>query len=372
MTMPRISTAANASNQHATPMNIRPLRLGSVSILALLTALVAVPVVTQAADTRTKFLDVIRRNPVPLAPEVGAPSAADQGVVRIALSFASDAEQRVPAILMKSTTSSGRRPVVIALHGTGGNKESQLALLTRLATEGFIGIAIDGRYHGARTKAGKGTEEYSAALLRAFDAPAGQPHEHPFFFDTVWDVIRLIDYLETREDVDATRIGVIGFSKGGIEAYLAAAADPRIAVAVPCIGVQSFRWALDHDAWRSRIETVQAAFDAAAQHSGVSKPDARFVHTFYDHVAPGLDGEFDGPAMLPLIAPRPLLSINGGTDARTPLPGLNECAEAARRAYHAAGADEKFVLLVQPNTGHKVTDESMKTAHEWLIRWLKP
>lgn len=370
--MHRISTAANASNHHPTAMNVRPLRIGSASILALLITLVAVPVVTRAADSRTEFLELIRRPSVPLAPEVTAPTAADNGVMRIALSFASDAEQRVPAILTRSATSSGRRPVVIALHGTGGNKESQLTLLTQLAHEGFIGVAIDGRYHGARTHAGKGTDEYNAALLRAFDAPAGQRHEHPFFFDTVWDVIRLIDYLQTREDVDATRIGLIGFSKGGIEAYLAAAADPRIAVVVPCIGVQSFRWALDHDSWRSRIETVQAAFDTAAQHAGVSNPDARFVHTFYEHVAPGIDGEFDGPAMLPLIAPRPLLSINGGTDARTPIPGLNECADAARRAYHATGADEKFVLLVQPNTGHKVTDESMKTAHEWLIRWLKP
>ena len=64
--------------------------------------------------------------------------------------------------------------------------------------------------------------------------------------------MRLIDYLETREDVDARRIGLTGISKGGMEAYLAAAVDPRIAVAVPLIGVQSFRWALDHGAWDSR------------------------------------------------------------------------------------------------------------------------
>ncbi|MEO6005891.1 MAG: alpha/beta fold hydrolase [Opitutus sp.] len=353
-------------------MKVRPTRFRLVSTLTFLAALLAVPLATEAADTRAKFLDLIRRPAVPLAADVSAPTPAENGVVRIAFSFASDAQQRVPGILTKSTSRSGKRPVVIALHGTGGNKESQLSLLTQLAQEGFIGVAIDGRYHGARTQAGKGTDEYNAALLRAFDAPAGQPHEHPFFFDTVWDVIRLIDYLATRDDVDATRIGLIGFSKGGIEAYLAAAADPRIAVVVPCIGVQSFRWALEHDTWRSRVETVQTAFDTAAKHSGVTTLDAAFVHTFYDHVAPGLDGEFDGPAMLPLIAPRPLLSINGGTDARTPLPGLNECADAARRAYHAAGADDKFVLLVQPNTGHKVTDESMKTAHAWLIRWLKP
>ena len=276
----------------------------------------------------------------------------------------------MPGILIKSSTSTGRRPVVIALHGTGGNKESQRAYLSELARAGFVGIAIDGRYHGARTKAGKDAKstEYVDAILRTFRTGK----ELPFFYDTAWDVMRLIDYLETRDDIDARRIGLIGFSKGGIETYLTAAADPRVAVAVPCIGVQSFRWAAENNSWQSRIGTVQAAFDAAAKDSGIAKPDGDFVHTFYTRVAPGLDREFDGPAMLPLIAPRPLLSINGEIDPRTPGPGLKECADSARAAYRAAGAEEKFVLQVQPNTGHKVNPESMTLAKEWFVRWLKP
>jgi hypothetical protein len=136
--------------------------------------------------------------------------------------------------------------------------------------------------------------------------------------------------------------------------------------------VQSFRWAIDNNSWQSRIETVQKAFDAAAQTSGVTTPDARFVRTFYDRVAPGIYGQFDGPAMLPLIAPRPLLSINGEIDPRTPMPGLQECVDAARAAYRAAGANEKFVLHIQPNTPHKVLPESVTLAKEWFVRWLKP
>ena len=41
-------------------------------------------------------------------------------------------------------------------------------------------------------------------------------------------------------------------------------------------------------------------------------------------------------------------------------------------AYRAAGAEKKFVLQVQPNTGHKVNPESMTLAKEWFVRWLKP
>ncbi|MBI2947328.1 MAG: acetylxylan esterase [Verrucomicrobia bacterium] len=291
------------------------------------------------------------------------------GLLRFHFSYAADAQQRVPGVLIKQASSATqeRRPVIVSLHGTGGTKESQLALLTNVAGKGFIGVAIDGRYHGERTKQGKGAAAYHDAILRAYRT--GQ--EHPFLYDTAWDVIRLLDYLETRDDVDARRIGLIGFSKGGMETYLAAAVDPRIAVAVPCIGVQSFRWALDHDAWKSRIETIQPAVNAAAQEAGLSQPDTSLVRKFYDRVVPGIYGPFDGPAMLPLIAPRPLLVINGEIDPRTPLPGVEECAASARKAYGARKADEKFMLRVQKQTGHKVNPDSLDAALAWFEKWLK-
>src|SRR5215510_2664875 len=161
-------------------------------------------------QNRAEFLKLIDRPRAPLAPEAQELGETD-GLAQTHFTFAADAEQRVPGILVKQTNSAGRRPVVVALHGTGGNKEGQLALLKELAGLGFIAVAIDGRYHGERTKAGKGSAEYSESILRAYRTG----REHPFLYDTVWDVLRLIDYLETREDVDAKRIGLIGFSKGG-------------------------------------------------------------------------------------------------------------------------------------------------------------
>ena len=320
------------------------------------------------ADTRADFLKLIDHPHVALAPELKETPSTD-GLVHQAFSYAADADNRVPGILLKSASApAGRRPVVIVLHGTGGTKEGELPYLTELVHDGFIAVAIDGRYHGARTKAGKGSVEYVDAILRAFR----DGKEHPFFFDSAWDVMRLVDYLVTRDDIDAQRIGIFGTSKGGIEAYLAAAADPRLAVVVPCISVESFRWAAENNSWQSRIGTVQAAFDAAAKDSGVAKPDGDFVHTFYSRIAPGIDREFDGPAMVPLIAPRPLLSINGELDPRTPKGGLDLCAAAIRSAYKAAGAEEKFVLQIEPKTTHKVLPESLVLAREWFVRWLKP
>jgi dienelactone hydrolase len=320
-----------------------------------------------AQETRVDFLKLIDRPRVALDATVADPKP-DGALQQFRFSFASDTSSRVPGIVLKPTSSTGKMPVVIALHGTGGNKESELPLMRDLAAKGFIAVAMDARYHGERTKAGKGSAEYQDAILRAFR----EQREHPFFYDTVWDVMRLIDYLGTRDDVDATRIGLFGVSKGGIETYLAAAVDPRIACAVPCIGVESFRWAIENDAWHSRIGTIQSAFDNAAKESKVEHPGAEFVKQFYDRVAPGLAGEFDGPAMLPLIAPRPLLVINGDSDPRTPLPGLSQCTDAAEKAYREAHAEDHFVVRIQEHTAHKVTPESQQAAVEWFVRWLKP
>jgi dienelactone hydrolase len=319
-----------------------------------------------ASNTRADFLKIIDRPRVALAPQIEKMAGTNE-IAEFHFSFASDASNRVPGILMESTNFSGRRPVVIALHGTGGSKNNMLALCRKLADAGFIAVAIDGRYHGER-KSGKGETDYDDAIVRAFHGSG----EYPFYYDTVWDVMRLVDYLATRDDVDASRIGLIGISKGGIETYLAAAADPRIAVAVPCIGVESFRWALDNHDWQGRIGTIQNAFDTIAKENGVTQPDSAFVQKFYDRIVPGIYSEFDGPQMLALIAPRPLLVINSDSDNHTPLPGVIECADAAQKVYAADNATNHFAVIIQKNSGHKVLPDSERAAIEWFVKWLKP
>jgi dienelactone hydrolase len=322
----------------------------------------------RGADVRADFLKLIDRPRVPLAAEVTA-LPTTRPPAEFHFSFASDSEQRVPGILVEnSVAAAGRRPVVIALHGTGGTKADEVSLLRELAARGFIGVAIDGRYHGERTKAGRGTAEYDAAIVAAWNHPG----EHPFYFDSVWDVMRLIDYLQTRDDVDPTRIGLYGVSKGGIETYLTAAVDPRVAVAVPCIGLESFQWALDNNDWQGRIGTIQAAFDEIAKESHVASPGTDFVRKFYARLVPGIDGEFDGPSMVmvTLIAPRPLMSINSDSDNHTPLPGVRLCIAAAHAAY--AAAPDHFRAVIQAKTGHRVNPDSREAAIEWFAKWLKP
>ena len=317
----------------------------------------------QEPNTRAAFLKLIDRQRVALEPVVEKRPDID-GLTQERFTFAAEKQERVPGILLKKAGSE-RQPVVVVLHGTGGTKEGQLSVLTTLANQGFVAVAIDGRYHGER-QTGTGSARYVEAILQTYRTGKG----HPFLYDTVWDVMRLIDYLETRPDVDAARIGVMGFSKGGMETYLTAAVDPRIAVAVPLIGVQSFGWALDHELWMSRVGTFQAAIDAAAKDEGVANVDAAFVRKFYDRVVPGIYTQFDGPAMLPLIVPRPLLIINGDSDARTPLPGLMDCMTPTEQAYRKVNAEDKLKLYLQKDTGHLVTPVGLQMAVDWLVKHL--
>src|SRR5262249_2173408 len=111
---------------------------------------------------------------------------------------------------------------------------------------------------------------------------------------------------------------------------------------------------------------------SAAREVNVNSVDAAFIGRFYDRVVPGVQREFDGPAMLPLIAPRPLLVINGDRDDRTPADGLKLCVDAARHAYTQSGAADRFEFILQPNTGHAVTPKSQEYAVEWLSRQLQP
>jgi len=349
------------------------------SLLSALAAVVLLHAVAVAQDPslpdarRAAFLRLIDRPRVPLAAQAGMLRDSELYAAEH-FSFASEAGERVTGILMSRAERSEapgvttrRHPAVIVLHGTGARKEEQLALLRSLADRGFVAVAVDARYHGERAHSADSIADYTNAILQAYRTGRG----HPYMYDTVWDTMRLVDYLVTRGDVDARRIGLMGLSKGGTETYLTAAVDPRIAVSVPVIGVQGFRWALDHDAWQPRVATFQSAVDAAARDRHVPV-DAAFVRQFYSRVAPGIDGEFDAPAMLPLIAPRPLLVINGDSDPRTPLGGVQECIASAERAYAANQSQDKLGFYLQPHAGHVFTPVAELVALDWFVKWLRP
>jgi dienelactone hydrolase len=268
--------------------------------------------------------------------------------------------QQVPALVARSAGATGRLPAVVALHGLGGSKEGMTSWLAELARRGYLALAIDARWHGER---GPGLQ---AALIRAFRSRSG----HPYLFDTVADLFRTLDYLQSRPDVDPDRIGMLGISMGGQETWITAALDPRVKVAVPIIGVNSFAWTLSHDLWRPRAALLPQLYEAARADLGEPAVNARVYREVWERLTPGLLDRFDGPRLLPLIAPRPLLVLNGEKDPLVPVEAARQAAESARRAYAAAGVPERFRFEAAPGVGHAVPPAHRRLALEWLGRWL--
>jgi dienelactone hydrolase len=327
------------------------------------------------AQVKAAFLKLLDRPRVDPDPQRHAQKTAGN-VIQETWSFASEKKangetERVPVLILRPASAGKKLPAVIVLHGTGGNKESQLGFMKELVARGIIGVAIDARYHGARAGGAKRSEAYNAAIVRAWRTKSGEPMEHPFYYDTCWDLWRTVDFLQKHEAIDPQRLGMIGFSMGGIQTWLAAAVDDRVKVAVPAIGVQSFRWSLEQDRWQGRARTIGAAHEAAAKDLGEPKVNQKVCRVLWAKILPGILDEFDCPSMLRLFAPRPLLILNGELDQNCPLGGAKLAFAAAERAYRDAGASERLRILVAEGVGHAVPPPQRQAALEWFERWLK-
>ena len=311
------------------------------------------PAPPAANPKRAAFLALLGKivDPMPALAPMLMPAQTAAAVTTQDFTFSSTPTWRVQGTLRRPSTAAGRLPVAIVLHETGGDRNSGnvIDIANAMVARGFVAVAINGRNF----------DTYTQAIKNAYDNPG---HDYPFLYDTAWDVMRLIDYLVTRDDVDPARIGLTGISKGGMETVLVAAADPRVAAAAPIIGTQSFKWGLENNAFQARASSLG---------NGVPNPnDAASVRMFYDRVAPGLVDEYDGPDMLPLVSPRPFIVIAGLQDPRNPMPGVQLTMSAAMAAYTRDGAPD-HIKLYTANVAHDGGYPPFHvTAEQWLDQWL--
>ncbi|KAG1346716.1 putative esterase YitV [Cocos nucifera] len=272
---------------------------------------------------------------------------------------------RLPVLILSIKQSTPqRRPAIVFLHSSYKCKEWLRPLLEAYASRGYITVSIDSRYHGERASS---TTTYEDALVSAWK----NGDTMPFIFDTVWDLIKLGDYLMQREDIDASKIGITGESLGGMHAWFAATADTRYAVVVPIIGVQGFQWAIENDQWKDRVDSIKSVFEEACIDLGKSTIDKEVVKKVWDRIAPGLASQFDSPYTIPIIAPRPQLILNGAEDPRCPLAGIEIPCSTAVEACKRANCPEKFKLIAEPGIGHKMTALMVKEASDWFDKFLK-
>ena len=131
----------------------------------------------------------------------------------------------------------GKKPAVLVACGhsaVGKAYPGYQEIAARLVRRGYVVLCWDPVGQGERSQfwdAARGRSRYNLvcgehAVLGNFATIAGTSLVRYM----VWDGVRAVDYLLTRDDVDATRIAITGTSGGGFQSLWIGALDPRIAV----------------------------------------------------------------------------------------------------------------------------------------------
>jgi dienelactone hydrolase len=176
---------------------------------------------------------------------------------------------------------------------------------------GMAAVAIEPMGFGSRREAaaiadGPGTSSCNpvaaAALLFGQTIAAWRVH----------DVMRTIDWIDTRPELDAARVGCMGISGGGMVTLFAAALDPRIQVSIVSGYLNTFK-----DSIGSMVHCV-------------------------DNYVPGILNWCELYDVAGLVAPRPLFAEFGERDPIFPLPASRASAAKVEQIYQALGAGGSF------------------------------
>ncbi len=157
-----------------------------------------------------------------------------------------------------------------------------------------------------------------------------------------WNAVRAIDYLETRREVDRTKIGVTGRSGGGASTWWVAAIDDRVAAAVPVAGITDLR--------NHVVDGVIEGHCDCMYHNNVARWD-------FDVIAA-------------LVAPRPMLVENTDKDPIFPEDGVRRIYRRLETVYAWYGATDRLGLIVGKG-GHVDTEEIRHPSFAFMDKWLK-
>lgn len=283
----------------------------------------------------------------PLQPEIL--ERKDMGdYIREKVVFDSEPFASIPAwvLVPKQRKRKEKLPAVLCSHGHGLGKNELVGLDNkgrRLATyqkesavqfarRGYVTISPDWRAFGERTSPAPGDicdKSYMGYLYLGFHLLALQ----------IWDGMRTIDYLQSRPEVDPSRIGCQGVSLGGTMTIYLTALDPRIKVACIHGYICNVRYKLK-EGW------------------GVCCGS---------QTMPSLLKYGDVADVAILIAPRPLLVTIGKYDSTFPAPDALSAYRRIKKAYEIIGKKD----YIQLDLFDGVHEFSNNKIFKWFDRWLK-
>jgi dienelactone hydrolase len=265
------------------------------------------------------------------------------------LEFHNGVDMVVTGILVVPKNRKGPVPAIVGMHGHSGSKDdyrpnpkNERGLGSMLVKSGYVVAAIDAYFNGERV--GKGPR---GRLERGADGQELSLFKlHLWQGRTLWGMMLrdeqcLIDYLETRPEVDKERIGATGMSMGCTRAWWVSAIDERLKAIV---GVACF----------TRYTELLA--------HGKS-------HGIY-YFVPGILKHFDSEAIYALTAPRPMLMLSGDQDHNAPPDGVAVLEKKIAAVYKLYGKPENFRSVLYKDTGHEYIAEMRDEMVQWFERHL--
>jgi len=157
-----------------------------------------------------------------------------------------------------------------------------------------------------------------------------------------WNGIRGIDYLVSRPEVDAERIGVTGISGGGAATIWIAAADKRVKVAVPVSGMSDLESYVTNKVINGHC-------------------DCMFLVNTY---------AWEWTTIAALIAPRPLLFANSDKDPIFPMDGNRRIIAKLRQVYKIYDKPDLVDEYISKG-GHEDRADLRVAAFQWMNKHLK-
>lgn len=217
----------------------------------------------------------------------------EQRFRRQAFSYEARPGERVPGLLTLPASGAGPFPAVVFVHGSGQRKHFIEEIATPFNEAGFAMASFDQHMRGTRQVAGN-WRQGMAWRERAWK--------------TVADTRRLVDYLETRPDIDPERIYLVGASWGAITGTSVVAQDKRIKAAVLVVGGGDINTMLDAPLIRDNVPRLALA---------LARPVVRYFM-----------GAADPVRHAPRTAPTPVL-MQCGSDDQLVSPEAGEALFAA-------------------------------------------
>ena len=292
------------------------------------------------------------------------------------------------AVVLKPANAKGRLPGIVGLHDHGGNKYFGLRKITRISKDVHpLMVYHQNHYYGGAAWANELARRgyvvlvhdafaFASRRVRVADLPdvikdhlvevnpeseeeiqryntfaAGHEHimaKSLFSAGTTWPGVftaedqRALDYLCSRPDVDAARVGCCGLSGGGLRTVYLTGADDRIRCSC-CVGMMT--------TWRDYLL------------------NKCYTHTWMVYI-PGMPRDLDYPEILGLNVPHPIMVLNNHEDQLFTVPEMERADRILTEVYRKAEVPDRYRAKFYPGP-HKFDRDMQADAFQWFDRWLK-